>query len=173
MHLSRSTFLATIHFTMTAPPVPSEENAYLADHVALLRNSFRHWIRRPLVDHRMTDADAARYLFFAPFAVVSHNADKDPLFNYANRTALSLFGMTWEELTATPSRLSAERENQQAHEQLLATVAECGHVDGYEGVRVGRHARRFTIEQATIWNLRDARGMVCGQAARFKHWKFL
>jgi hypothetical protein len=172
MHLPFN-FPDSLHSAMTAPSMPSEENAYLADHVVLLRSSFRHWTRRPLVDHRMTDADAARYLFFAPFAMISHNADKDPLFNYANRTALSLFGMTWEEFTATPARLSVEQENQEARQLLLATIAERGYVDGYEGVHVGRHGRRFAVEQSTVWNLRNGRNSACGLAACFKHWKFL
>ncbi len=158
---------------MTAPSLPSEDNAYLADHVAILRDSYRHWIRRPLLDPRMTHEEAARYLFFAPFVVVSHNTAKDPLFNYGNRTALSLFAMSWEEFTATPSRLSAERVNQEAREELLAKVAEHGFIDNYEGVRIGRHGRRFSIEGATIWNLRDSRGVACGQAACFKRWKLL
>jgi hypothetical protein len=158
---------------MSVPPIPSEENAYLAEHVAILRRSFRHWTRRDLLDPRMTDADAARYLFTAPFAVVSHNKDPDPLFNYANRTALSLFGMSWEELIACPSRLSAKQENQEARERLLKEVAERGFVEGYRGIRIGRHGRQFEIEEAVIWNLRDSRGITCGQAASFKHWKWL
>lgn len=158
---------------MSAPEYPSEDNAFLAPHVALLRDSYRHWTKRPLLDPRMTHEEAARYLFQAPFVVLSHDKQKDPLFNYANRTGLSLFAMTWEELIATPSRLSAERANQEARAELLARVAEHGYVDDYSGVRIGRHGRRFLIEQATIWNLRDARGVNQGQAAYFKHWKFV
>jgi hypothetical protein len=158
---------------MSAPLFPSEANGYLVNHVTLLRRSYRHWTRRGLVDPRMIDLDAARYLFTAPFAVVSHNTAPDPLFNYANRTALSLFGMTWEELTACPSRLSAERDNREARDELLKDVAEHGFVEGYRGIRIGRHGRRFEIEDAVIWNLRDDRGIVCGQAACFKHWKWV
>jgi hypothetical protein len=157
---------------MIAPPIPSEENGFLADHVAILRNSYRHWTGLELVPPRMADLEAARYLFYAPFAVASHNADKDPLFNYANQTALSLFAMSWEEITAFPSRLSAERVNQEARERLLSEVAERGYVDKYRGVCIGRHGRRFEIEDAVIWNLLDARGAACGQAASFEHWNW-
>lgn len=158
---------------MNPPPYPSEDNAFLAEHVAILRDSHRHWTGRPLLDPRLTHEEAARYLFTAPFAVVSHNTDRDPIFNYANQTALALFGMDWEEFTALPSRRSAERANQEARAELLARVEAQGYVDGYESVRIGRHGRRFLIENATVWNLIDARGVLCGQAACFKYWRFL
>jgi hypothetical protein len=158
---------------MTSLGQPSEENHYLAAHVAILRRSYRHWTRRSLLDPRMNDEDAARYLYAAPLVVVSHDASPDPKFNYANRTALSLFAMTWGELTALPSRMSVERDNQEERERLLAEVTANGYVDHYQGVRIGRHGRRFQIENATIWNLLDERGVYCGQAACFKHWTLL
>lgn len=158
---------------MSAPSLPSEDNNYLAEHVALVRSSFRHWLGRDLLPYRMTDVEAARYLFHAPLVLVSHNAELDPLFDYANLTALSLFGMAWEEITACPSRLSVEREKQEARARLLESVTERGYVEEYRGIRVGRHGRRFEIEGAVIWNLRDSLGRYCGQAACFKHWNWL
>lgn len=159
--------------SMTAFPKPSEENCFLVDHVAILRDSYRHWTGRALVDPRMNHYEAARYLFSAPFAVLSHDTAKDPVFNYANQTAMSLFGMEWEEFTAFPSRLSAERQNQENRERLLAEVAARGYIEDYRGIRISKHGRRFLIEHTTIWNLLDARGVYCGQAARFSDWSFV
>ncbi|CAL1240781.1 MEKHLA domain-containing protein [Candidatus Methylocalor cossyra] len=158
---------------MGAPEQPSEANAYLADHVARLGNSFYHWTGRSLFDPRMTPQEAARYLFHAPFAVVSHDHRPDPVFNYGNQTALALFGMRWEEFTALPSRLSAERQERAARERLLAAVAERGYVDDYRGIRIARHGRRFLIERATVWNVLDAQSRPCGQAAYFTEWRWL
>lgn len=158
---------------MTAFPPPCEDNAYLAEHVAILRDSYLHWTGRPLLDPRLGALEAARYLFSAPFVVASHDTAKDPLFNYGNQAALDLFAMNWEEFTATPSRHSAEHGNQEAREQLLAKVAEQGYVEHYEGVRIGRHGRRFRIEDATVWNLRDAGGAAAGQAVICKRWILL
>lgn len=152
---------------------PSEENAFLADHIALLRTSYRHWTGRELVSPRMSDEEAARYLFHAPLAMVSHDAAKDPIFNYANRAALELFGMSWEELTVLPSRLSAEAVNQEERTRLLAEVSQRGYIEHYQGVRIGRHGRRFLIEDAVVWNLLNSSGVPCGQAAMFQHWKHL
>jgi hypothetical protein len=158
---------------MTDSSIPGEDNDYLADHVLILRDSFRHWTGRELLDPRMSGREAARFLFSAPFAVLSHDAARDPLFNYANQTALNLFAMEWKEIIGLPSRLSAERQNQESRERLLAEVAAKGYVDDYRGIRIGRHGRRFSIEHVTIWNLLDARGIHCGQAAAFKDWVFL
>lgn len=159
---------------MSAPPAPSEENHFLCRHVALLRDSYRHWTRRALVDPRMGEWDAARFLFHAPFAVASHGAGKDPLFNYANQTALNLFAMGWREITLLPSRMSAEPEKQEERERLLEEVGKRGFVDGYSGVRIGRHGRRFLIEDAVVWNLVAPAGGPClGQAVMFKHWRLL
>lgn len=158
---------------MSAPPFPSEENDFLFEHIALLRASFKHWFNRELLPERMTDTEAARYAFNAPWALLSHSTDKDPLFNYANQTALSLFGMTWEEMTTFPSRLSVEKTARESRIKLLEEVAAHGCVEGYRGIRIGPHGRRFEIQGTHIWNVRDAFGKPCGQAASFKHWIWL
>ena len=159
---------------MSKRPLPSEENNFLSQHVALLRHSFRHWTKRELVAPRMSDQDAARFLFQARFAVVSHDTAKDPIFNYANQTALSLFAMSWEDFTSLPSRMSAEPMEQPERQRLMDEVTGNGFIDNYSGVRIGRHGRRFLIENAVIWNLVEPyTGIYKGQAALIKNWKFL
>lgn len=152
---------------------PGEDNNFLAGHIALLRFSFHHWTGRDLMDPGMTDDEAARFAFSARFALLSHDAGKDPRFTYGNETALALFGLGWAEFTALPSRLSAEAGDQQERARLLAEVAADGHIDDYRGVRIARGGRRFLIEQATVWNLTDPIGVYHGQAATFRHWIFL
>lgn len=154
-------------------PAPSEDNQFLVRHVALLCSSYRHWTGEPLLNPRMTDIEAARYLFSAPFAVLSHDTRTDPLFNYANQTALSLFGMNWEEMSGCPSRRSAETPEQAARDLLLKEVSEQGFSRNYRGIRIGRHGRRFEIQAATVWNLLDERRTYRGQAASFSHWNWL
>ena len=159
---------------MSKRPVPSEENNFLIQHVALLRHSFRHWTKRELVSPAMSHQDAARFLFQARFAVVSHDTAKDPIFNYANQTALSLFAMSWEDFTSLPSRMSAGPMEQPERQRLMDEVTGNGFIDNYSGVRIGRHGRRFLIENAVIWNLVEPHtGIYKGQAALIKEWKFL
>lgn len=103
----------------------------------------------------------------APFAIVAHGTEADPVFFYGNQYALRHFGMSFEEFVQLPSRLSAEPVNQQAREQALRKVAERGYIDGYSGMRVAKGGRRFMITDCTIWNLLDAAGGHHGQAAIF------
>lgn len=56
----------------------------------------------------------------------------------------------------------AEREN------LLARVASQSYIDDYSGVRIARSGKRFTIQNATVWNLINQDGVVLGQAACFE-----
>jgi hypothetical protein len=40
-------------------------------------------------------------------------------------------------------------------------------IEGYRGIRIDSRGRRFQIEGARLWTLRDSSGQPCGQAARF------
>jgi hypothetical protein len=158
---------------MTRWPSPSEHNHYLDHYIAVLLRSFTHWTGRLLLDPGLRVTDPARYIFYAPFVLVSHDADPDPLFTYGNQTALTLFEMTWEEFTAMPSRQSAEPLHQAERERILTTVAQQGYLEDYQGVRVTKSGRRFLLQEVTLWNLIDASQRYCGQAALGKHWTFL
>jgi hypothetical protein len=105
--------------------------------------------------------------------LVSHGTEPDPILNYGNRAALSLWEMTWEELTHTPSRLTAEAPNRAERARLLQAVTERGFIDDYSGIRISKSGRRFRIARATVWNLITQTGTPCGQAAMFDHWEFL
>ena len=152
---------------------PDAANRFLADHVRLLRTSLKALTGQELVAASFSDAEAADAIFHAPFAVLSHGTAYDPIFNYANQTALSLFEMTWGELTALPSRLSAEAPNREERARLLAQVTQHGFIGDYTGVRISRTGRRFQISQATVWNLHDEAGQPRGQAALIREWAFL
>lgn len=152
---------------------PCAANAFLAAHARLLCSSYRHWTGRDLIDPALDEEAAARALFEAPFAVVSHGTESDPIFNYGNRKALELFGMSWADFTRLPSRLSAEPVARSEREHLLQRVAEHGFIDDYAGVRISASGQRFTIRNATVWNLIDHTGNPCGQAAMFGEWQNL
>ena len=85
----------------------AEQNNFLVEHVAILNESYRQLLRQDLIPGVRTKEELARQLFNAPFAVVSHNTATDPIFNYANQTALNLFELSWEAFIQLPSRLSA------------------------------------------------------------------
>ncbi len=154
-------------------PRPDQSNHYLFEHVSILRRSLKRWTGRDLAAPALSAETAARELFFAPFAVVSHTTDPDPVFNYANSAALELFEMSWDELTSLPSRLSAEPMARQERARLLARVTKHGYIDDYAGVRISQSGKRFLIERATVWNLVDETNNNRGQAATFSRWRWL
>ena len=139
----------------------------------LLLNSFRHWIGRELLERAGDRASQAHALFLSPFVVVSHGMEEDPLLNYGNQVALELWGMTWEDLTRTPSRLTAQPTNQAEREWILEQAKTRGYLGTYRGVRITSTGRRFLVENALIWNVVDAEGQRVGQAARFSQWTWL
>jgi hypothetical protein len=157
---------------MRTIPEPAADNRCLVEHLQLLRDSLRRWTGRDLVAGDASPAEAARQVFEAPFVVLSHSADPDPVLTYGNRTALALFELTWDELTRMPSRLTAEAPDREERARLLAQVGARGYIDDYSGVRVSRTGRRFRIERATVWNLVDHAGRHCGQAATFAEWRY-
>ncbi|WP_428623732.1 MEKHLA domain-containing protein [Sedimenticola sp.] len=152
---------------MSDRQIPSIANRYRQDQAILLCDSFYRLTGRKLID--APEESVGEALFFAPFAVVSHDTATDPIFNYANQTALALFEMNWEQFTALPSRHSAEQLQQEARERLLHQVTTQGYIDDYTGIRISRTGKRFFIQRATVWNL-DRQGIACGQAAMFKEW---
>ena len=139
----------------------------------LIARSLDHWTGRALLPGLFNPLGLAKNVFAAPFVLVSHGTETDPVLNYGNAAALALWEMSWAELTHTPSRLTAEAPNREERARLLAAVSARGYIDNYSGIRISKTGRRFRIEQATVWNLLDERGVAAGQAALFSHWKFL
>ena len=152
---------------------PKLENAYFEVHALLLIESYRRWTGHDLVDADLPLKEQARALFEAPFALVSHGLETDPIFNYGNCVALRLFEVSWEALTRMPSRESAEPMNRDERVRLLDRVSSQGYIDDYAGIRISASGRRFAIEQATVWNVVNSDGELCGQAAVFAHWEYL
>ena len=139
----------------------------------LLMNSYRHWVGRDLLLRKGEPEAQAQALFLAPFVVISHGTEEDPILNYGSHLAMTLWEMTWEELLQTPSRLTAEVVNRAEREWMLERARTRGYMDNYRGVRISHSGRRFLIENAVVWNVIDATGRRLGQAATFSHWTFL
>jgi len=135
-----------------------------------LLDSFHCWTGRELLPRDGPPEEQARALFRAPFVVVSHGTEADPVLNYGNQAALDLWEMAWEQLTRTPSRLTAEPMNREERARMLAVAAAEGYFAGYRGVRISASGKRFLVEDATVWNVVDGSGLLIGQAATFARW---
>jgi hypothetical protein len=56
---------------------------------------------------------------------------------------------------------------------VLARAFRSEAIGGYGGIRIDSCGRRFRIEGARLWTLRNAEGCPCGQAATFASWWWL
>lgn len=139
-------------------------------HTQRLLRSYQYWTGETLLEVQGTPEAIAEVLFYAPFVLVSHGIEPDPILNYGNQKALELWELTWEELTQMPSRKTAEPIAQEDRNRLLAETEAKGFVRNYQGVRISSSGRRFLIQDALIWNLLDEQNQRCGQAAVcYKH----
>lgn len=131
----------------------------------LLASSYARLLGQPLVPQPMPVAQATAWLYEeAPFAILAHNTAPDPVFIYGNKAAQRRFEYDWDEITRLPSRLSAEAPNREERQKFLERVQRLGYEAGYKGVRITKSGRRFMIEEATLWQMFDADGVLHGQA---------
>lgn len=150
--------------------VPTWAHPSIISWSQLLLDSFYRWIGRDLIERNSSPTKQAQALFGAPFVVISHGTEPDPILNYGNQAALDLWEMTWEQMTRTPSRQTAEPVDQEERTRMLALAEEQGYFTGYRGVRISATGRRFVVEGATVWNVLDHRNQLVGQAGTFSHW---
>ena len=156
----------------TASAEPWRDEA-IVRHSGLLLRSFRRILGRDLLPEAPSQIETARLLFEAPFVVLSHGVEDDPVLNYGNRLALTLWDMSFSDFTRMPSRVTAEPVLREERERLLAIAARQGFIDDYAGVRISSTGRRFRIENAIIWNVVDDESVRRGQAATFDRWQEL
>lgn len=141
------------------------------EHTQALLNSYHRWVGQQLLPRTGNLREESRALFNAPFVVVSHGIEDDPILNYANLAALKLWQLDIQSLLQMPSRLTAEPMHRDERAQLLERTRRDGFVDDYRGIRISSTGERFLIERATVWNIVDGTGNRIGQAATFSDWK--
>lgn len=148
----------------------------VVDLVAMLLRRHRAIFGSPLwagADPETNPHLAAQEVFAADQAVLAHDGGADPQLVYANATALRLWQRSWEEMIGLPSRFTAEPTERHERALALALAQQQEGLQGYGGIRVDSARRRFRIEGAKLWTLRDEQGLVRGQAASFANWWWL
>jgi len=146
---------------------------FVVEWTQLLLNSYHHWLNQELIPRRGNSQEQSHQFFDSPFVVVSHGLQDDPILNYGNRAALALWETTWDELTRTPSHLTAEPLNREERTRMLQRASQHGFIDDYRGIRISKTGKRFLVEGAIVWNVMDSHGRELGQAATFSQWTFL
>lgn len=148
--------MSNVHF-------PWQQEAVIR-HSQRLLQSFQYWTGRSLLNTSGSLVEIAQQLFEAPFVLVSHGTEPDPIFNYGNRKALELWELDWEQFTQMPSRKTAELAVQAERDRLLAETVTQG-FSHFSGIRISSTGQRFQIEDGIIWNVVDEQHQRCGQAA--------
>ncbi|PMB05234.1 MEKHLA domain-containing protein [Fischerella thermalis CCMEE 5198] len=151
--------------------LPWQQETVIRHSLRLLR-SFEYWTGRSLLDVNGSAQEIAQAMFAAPFALVSHGTEPDPIFNYGNRKALELWELSWQDFTKMPSRKTAEEVVQQERSRLLAETASKG-FSNFSGVRISSTGKRFYIKDGILWNLLDENDRYCGQAAVYSNYEFM
>ena len=150
------------------PPLPAAyANPACAARIALIAESHLRLTGRALI---AAGDDPLVALWQHPAVILAHGTEADPRFFFASHAALERFETTVEQFLGSPSRLSAEAPLREERQALLDRVTRDGFIADYAGVRISARGRRFRIEQALVWNLIDAAGIVHGQAACFSQW---
>ena len=150
---------------------PWQQQAII-NHSQRLLHSFQHWTGRSLFDVNGSPVEIAQALFEAPFVLVSHGTEPDPIFNYGNRRALELWELSWQEFTQMPSRKTAEQVVQEERDRLLSEAATKG-FSYFSDIRITSTGLRFHIEDGILWNVMDDRDRQCGQAAVYSNCRFI
>lgn len=136
-------------------------------HTRLMLETYRKWTGKDLLEEYLDDASNSFLLYHAPFAVISHGVEEDPVFNYANLKAQEVWKMTWEDFTVMPLRLTIEETGTIQRQKYLEEVQQKGFIENESCIRVSGNSGRFRVQDLTLWNLEDGQGMFHGQAAMF------
>lgn len=151
---------------MILPPLSDDLRLRIAD----IEKSYRRHTGRALVSGAGCTVER---LWTAPFAIVAHGMEPDPIFFFGNPCALALFELDFAAFTELPSRFSAEPLLREERARLLDRVTRFGIIEDYAGVRISASGRRFRIQNAAVWTLSDDEGRATGQAAAFADWAAL
>ena len=168
--------LPMIHDPQESPDLSVEiiwKQPFVVEWTQWLLDSYHHWLNHELIARSGNAQEQSHQLFDSPFVVVSHGMQDDPILNYGNRAALALWETTWDKLTRTPSRLTAEPLSRVERAQMLQRASQHGFINDYRGIRISKTGKRFLVEGAIVWNVVDSHGRQLGQAATFSQWEFL
>ena len=154
------------------PLFPPSDKRWIIEQSQIIVRSYARWFGRSLVTAQ-SEKEQALELFHLASVIASTDTHEDPVLNYGNQTALTLWELPWEKFTQTPGRHTAEPMEREARARFLEEVRENGFVENYQGVRISGSGRRFKIQSAAVWNLMDDKARFCGQAVMFKEWAYI
>ncbi|PZX15858.1 MEKHLA domain-containing protein [Breznakibacter xylanolyticus] len=152
---------------------PCSENSYLKDYIYQITSSLKKLANIEIVDASLSLEEQAKQVFNSGYVLLAHDASNEPVFNYANQSALNLFEMSWEEFINMPSKYSAESDERGSRAKFIAEVEANGYSKDYSGIRISKTGKRFEIKNVILWNVYDSDNKRIGQAALFNEYTYL
>src|SRR6476659_4618299 len=76
-------------------------------HCKLIEKNYKFWTGKELFEGRLNELELSEKMYNAPFVILSHGIQADPIYNYVNLKAQQLWEYTWDEMIKLPSRRSA------------------------------------------------------------------
>lgn len=101
------------------------------------------------------------------FGILSHGTQQDPIYNYGNWAALTLFDYSLEELCQTPSRYSTVESLMDDREKLIQQINDVGYGTISDAVRQTTNGSLFVIQKIWIWHVYHPDGRRIGLAALY------
>ena len=163
----------------TAPSIL--RTAFYRDHAHLLCSSYRHWTGERLLNAGDPSEDLAGQLYAAPFGIVSHGTEADPIFNFGNAVALELFEMSWEAFTRyrranQPSRSAVRNGRRCSHAfpARASSMTTAGFASRPAGGVLSSSERASGISSTRWGHTGDRRrswinGLICRSSGRHLH----
>lgn len=153
---------------------PDVSNSYHQNHVSILLDNLKRWTGLDLAgDCNIPVGKLGKRVYEADFYLLSHDETAEAILNYANKKALDLWEMTWEELTSAPARNTAKPDDRGKRDEVMHRVNEKNFIEGYSGIRVSKSGREFLIKNVTIWNVFSEDGKPYGRAAWFREIEYI
>lgn len=146
---------------------PDVGNGFQRNHMNLMRNNLVRAGGVDIFNFSKAGVEAAERMFHAPFALFSYGNEEEPIYNYANLTALKLFDISWEDLTQTRIQDSFEAEEWKKHLGIMNQVQEKGALPNYCSSRKIKTGKSFHFKKGIIWSLKDEYLTHTGQAVVF------
>jgi len=99
------------------------------------------------------------------FGVLSHGIQADPIYNYGNQAALTLFGHTIESLCRTPSRRSTLPTLEQNRATIIADIEKSDYGYFHNALRCSTSGKIWVMSEILYWKVYNDEGKHIGAAA--------
>jgi hypothetical protein len=142
-------------------------------HCKLIEKNYKFWTGKELFEAKLTESELSEKMYHAPFVVLSHGTQADPIYNYVNLKAQELWEFTWDEMIKLPSRRSAGTNETAERLELIREGQEKGITFTEKALRESRSGKKFYIKNVVLFNLLGEGGEYAGQCAIYNDWEFV